>query len=138
MFKRIAFLALAGAALMASAAQAHPGKHQPKAHSVPYVFAGTVVSTMAADPASGAPASIIIVVKHANRHGRRFKNMQVTLTLSDATRLWKRGKGVATLEDFAMGDRVHAKAWAPRTAAPTDTFNARWVRDFTRAAVPTP
>jgi hypothetical protein len=137
MLKRIAFLALAGAAIVASAAQAHPGKH-PKTHPVPYVLAGTVVSTQAADATAGTPASIIIVVKHSNRHGRALKNQQITLTLSDATRLWKRGKGKATLDDFVAGDRIHAKAWAPRGAMPTDQFNARWVRDYTRAAAPTP
>jgi hypothetical protein len=138
MFKRIAFLALAGAVIVAGAAQAHPGKHGKTPHPVPYLLAGTVVSTQAADATAGTPASIIIVVKHSNRHGRALKNQQITLTLSDTTRLWKRGKGKATLDDFVAGDRVHAKAWAPRGAMPTDQFNARWVRDYTKAAAPTP
>jgi hypothetical protein len=138
MFKRIAFLGLATVALAAGGvAQAHPGKHQ-KTHPVPYLFAGTVVSTQAADTTAGTPATITIMVKRSNHHGRMFKGQNVTLTLSDATRLWKRGKGAATLDDFVAGDRVHAKAWAPRNAGPTDTFTARWVRDFTLMAPPAP
>ncbi len=138
MLKRIAFLSLASVALVAGGvAQATPGTHPThpkKPHNVPFIFAGVVVSTTAADTTTGAKATVTITVKRSNRHGRAFRNQAVTLTITDTTRMWKRGKGAATVADLLTGDRVHVKSWAPRGSGPGFAFDARWIRDFTAVA----
>jgi hypothetical protein len=129
MIKRVAVL---GAAALAVAAGGVAQARSGHAHPVPYLFAGTVVSTTAADPTAvpPVPATVTVMIKRANRHGKAFRGQNVTFTITDKTRIWKRGVASPAVGDLAMGDRVHIKAWGPRNAGPTFAFQARWIHDF--------
>jgi hypothetical protein len=99
-------------------------------------MAGKVVSTTPADTTAGTPATVTVMVRRANRHGKAFRNQSVTFTITDTTRIWKRGEGKAMVADLLAGDRVHIKAWAPRGSGPTFAFQAKWIRDYTKVAPP--
>jgi hypothetical protein len=112
---KILVLALVSALLAVSAAVAkdHPGTGpKQKSHgckpAVTVMLAGALAADV--DPQDG-DTSLVLTVKHSNRHGRAYKAAGTATILVDAkTRV--RRQGAKNLGALAPNDRVHVTAKA--------------------------
>jgi hypothetical protein len=121
------------AGLAVSVAVAHPppgkgkGKHesstaaveQPSCHpKVSFILKGDYVSGTFSENGEG---SFAMLVKQANKHGRQYAGMQVTVEVGAYTKVKRRGK--ATVADLMAGDKlvVHVRGCkAAKGEAATD------------------
>jgi hypothetical protein len=93
-----------------------------RAHNVKYSLNGTV---QAADTEA---STLSVLVKQSNRRARAYKGDVVTLTVTAATKLYRRtvdGELVTiTLADFRAGDRITSVGRLDKTDAANPVFTA--------------
>ena len=133
---KILVLALVSALVAVSAAVAkdHPGKG-PKQNShgckpaVTVMLAGTLAADV--DPQDG-DTSLVLTMKHSNRHGRAYKAAGTATILVDAKSRVRR-QGAKNLGALAPNDRVHVTAMAPPNSRHRRSARTRRLRRQIRA-----